>query len=259
MYLTNCEKDNNYIPTRSVVVESYVTPGDSVSIQVFQILQYTSTDTVTKTIDNCIIQLFHNNKIYQVPFVDSGLYILKGINPKIQAGDSVSIRFEVNNEIISASTTIPQKPTNYTSTTTSITMPDFSAGFNRELFRGQEPIELSWNNDDESYYMVVVKPIDTTNNLIYSADTIGRPRIRVFRNEPSISSYYRLEIFNFSYYGYQNVILYHLNPEYAALYKFSGNTSLNIKEPPTNINNGFGIFTGLNADTITVNVKKSSK
>jgi hypothetical protein len=41
------------------------------------------------------------------------------------------------------------------------------------------------------------------------------------------------------------------------LYKFSGNTSLNISEPPTNIKNGFGIFTGINTDTLYVNVEVS--
>jgi len=50
------------------------------------------------------------------------------------------------------------------------------------------------------------------------------------------------------------VILYHLNPEYAALYKFSGNTSLDIKEPVTNIENAMGIFTGISADTLKIHV-----
>jgi len=49
-------------------------------------------------------------------------------------------------------------------------------------------------------------------------------------------------------------VLYHLNPEYAALYKFSGNTSLNIREPTTNIENALGIFTGINADTLKIYV-----
>ncbi|MGC8802585.1 MAG: hypothetical protein ACP5PS_02250 [Bacteroidales bacterium] len=56
------------------------------------------------------------------------------------------------------------------------------------------------------------------------------------------------------YYGHNYVILYHLNPEYAALYKFSGNTSLNIKEPTSNIVNALGIFTGINADTLNIYV-----
>jgi hypothetical protein len=50
------------------------------------------------------------------------------------------------------------------------------------------------------------------------------------------------------------VILYHLNPEYAALYKFSGNTSLDIKEPVTNFENAMGIFTGINVDTLKIYV-----
>jgi len=40
------------------------------------------------------------------------------------------------------------------------------------------------------------------------------------------------------------IIVYRVNPEYAALYQNSGNSTLSLEEPPTNIENGNGIFTG---------------
>jgi hypothetical protein len=52
------------------------------------------------------------------------------------------------------------------------------------------------------------------------------------------------------------VILYKLNPEYSTLYDDSGNSSINLKAPYSNITNGLGIFTGMNADTLYLNVKK---
>jgi hypothetical protein len=53
-----------------------------------------------------------------------------------------------------------------------------------------------------------------------------------------------------------NVILMHVNPDYAALYRSSGSTSQNISTPPTSITNGLGVFTGVNADTLKFEVKQ---
>jgi hypothetical protein len=52
------------------------------------------------------------------------------------------------------------------------------------------------------------------------------------------------------------LILYHLNADYAALYNDTGNSSQNLTNPTTNIENGLGIFTGINADTLLLNVIK---
>lgn len=36
----------------------------------------------------------------------------------------------------------------------------------------------------------------------------------------------------------------------AALYKTSGNTSLSLSQPPSNVKNGLGIFTGVASDRL---------
>ena len=50
------------------------------------------------------------------------------------------------------------------------------------------------------------------------------------------------------------IILYHINPDLAALYEENDNTSQNISNPPSEINNAFGIFSGINADTLYIDV-----
>ena len=76
-------------------------------------------------------------------------------------------------------------------------------------------------------------------------------------SEPQISSFYA--IFprrEFSHYGTHQIIVYRVNPEYAALYERSGNSTLSLEEPPTNIENGLGIFTGASSDTLYLEVVK---
>jgi len=76
-------------------------------------------------------------------------------------------------------------------------------------------------------------------------------------SEPQISSFYA--IFprrEFSHYGTHQIIVYRVSPEYAALYESSGNSTLSLEEPPTNIENGNGIFTGASSDTLYLEVVK---
>jgi len=55
-------------------------------------------------------------------------------------------------------------------------------------------------------------------------------------------------------YGTYKIIVYRLNAEYAALYKTIGSSSLSIQEPPSNINNGLGIFTSVTPHTFFLEV-----
>lgn len=57
------------------------------------------------------------------------------------------------------------------------------------------------------------------------------------------------------YYGNHRIILFHINSDLAALYEESDNTSQNISNPSTEINNAFGIFTGTNSDTLNLQVE----
>ena len=85
-----------------------------------------------------------------------------------------------------------------------------------------------------------------------SSDTANqRPR---FSRPPTQENTASLSFNSFSYYGLHHVYLYKANIEYAALYKSTGTSSLNITNPVTNIQNGFGIFTSFGVDSLILNV-----
>ena len=91
-------------------------------------------------------------------------------------------------------------------------------------------------------------------DLLAEGETPGRFS---FRSEPEIMNFYaidpRREIQQF---GTHQVIIFHVNLEYAALYETSGNSSLSLTEAPSNVENGLGIFTGISSDTLFFEVNK---
>ncbi|OKS85586.1 hypothetical protein RG47T_1032 [Mucilaginibacter polytrichastri] len=62
---------------------------------------------------------------------------------------------------------------------------------------------------------------------------------------------YQMQFRSFNYIGIYRAILYSVNKEYIDLLNNqSGSSSQNLANIPTNVNNGLGIFTAMQADTI---------
>jgi hypothetical protein len=108
-----------------------------------------------------------------------------------------------------------------------------------------DPITVSWTNADASYYLIVVNVTDSDPDPINDVEDENRPDF-AFRKEPNQSSETELSSRDFQYYGNHSIELYHLNPDYAALYNSNSTSSQNLTNPITNVENGLGIFTGIN-------------
>ena len=122
-----------------------------------------------------------------------------------------------------------------------------------------DPVEIEWDNPEGDYYFVTVENLEEDpeiiNELTLSEDFPAGAF--TFTSEPDIMSFYaidpRREIRQF---GLHQIVVLRVNPEYAALYQSEGTTSTTIAQPPTNIVNGLGIFTGASSDTLYLQVKK---
>src|SRR5208283_1891309 len=138
-------------------------------------------------------------------------------------------------QIISAGTSIPSIPVNFKASDTTINItPSNGFRFGQGSNNTFASISLTWNNPDNSYYLVAIQTAETNPVPINTRDTMGtKSSFRIFRTQPSTSSGIAIQATQFVYYGKQRIILYHLNADYAALYNFSGNTTLNITEPHT--------------------------
>jgi len=88
---------------------------------------------------------------------------------------------------------------------------------------------------------------------IYDNDNISNIN-QLFKLTPTQSGFYSMKTRRFSYYGNQRIVLFNINTDLAALNEESDNTSQNISNPSSEINNAYGVFTGINADTLYVNI-----
>jgi len=244
----SCEKDadSNYSP--KAIVEAYLAPDNTVKVLVSNEILYTSSDTLDAPSD-LDISITSNSEIFHLASAGSGYYIAD-TSLHIIEGNTYNLKFTYNNSVITSSTTIPVKPSNFTASVTSVTVQQFDPT-STTMPTFPDPVELTWDNPNHDYFIIVVDNIETT---LVPTDTVNTDNRPTFRTQPTQSNTYKIQPMQFKYYGRHNIILYKINAEYAALYNDNGSNSLNLTSPISNINNGFGIFTGINADTVQVNV-----
>jgi hypothetical protein len=245
MFTVACTKEDDGIAgINKAVVESYLAPGQPVSVKITKEIEY-GVDDINQPLDNLTVTVTNNAITYALINAGNGIYTSSVI--PINVGETYQLNFDYNNVQVSATTVIPSKPVNFTQSATTITVP---VSFPPTSF--PDPIKLSWNNPDLDYHLAVVSNIEANPVLINSTGQ-GRP---VFRTQPSQSTTQDLTFQQFTYYGNHRIVLFRIWPEYAALYEDNGTNSTNLAEPPTNVVNGRGIFTGINtADTLYVRVQ----
>ncbi|MEM7368673.1 MAG: hypothetical protein AAF587_08705 [Bacteroidota bacterium] len=82
------------------------------------------------------------------------------------------------------------------------------------------------------------------------------PRFRTI-SEPEITNLHTIDTRRgLQQFGTHRVIVFRVNAEYAALYESSGTSPVSLSQPPPNVENGLGIFSGISGDTLFFEVIK---
>lgn len=257
---TACEKDNiTNTETQTAVVTGYLFAGQICdSIRIVKATAYGSSDSIAVPLDGLEINLYDGEQSYLLQSVGNGYY--RNAALLISSDKTYAMQFEYNGETLSAQTFVPQQR-EFSLSDTLIEMEKIELGNGPPMggFTAIDPIKLSWSNTEGDYYYVVVQNIEENPEYVNEIFEDSDNPFRNFRliSEPQIMDNYnidpRREIEQF---GTHRVILYRVNPEYAALYNISGASTLSITQPPSNINNGLGILTGVASDTLYFEVKK---
>jgi hypothetical protein len=258
--LISCSNNDKLEFNDVPVVESYLTSNKPVSLQISRKTAYDENVALSADDINALqVKIKYDNQTRIIPPSGNGLYTDSNFIPR--EGTTYQLEFTFNSKTVTSSTQIPSKPVNYEQSVSSIEIQGITVGGGFGGGPGgvrpqmPDPVKLTWTNDDAGYYMVVIENIETAPIAIndFGGSEEDAPR-RVFRNEPTQSNQYEIAAMNFQYYGRHRLILFHLNAEYAALYNNNGTTSQNLTNPVTNVDNGLGIFTGINADTLMIDV-----
>lgn len=112
-------------------------------------------------------------------------------------------------------------------------------------------VVFQWYNPDSAYHVLVFKNDDTAPwNIHPNMNSQVNFTINVKKTD-NYNFYYR----TINYLGVYRAILYSVNKEYSDVLTSNANTSSQrLTEPPTNVNNGYGIFTAIQADTIKLTI-----
>ncbi len=241
----SCKKESAPVFVDSPVIEAYLKSGDPLRVKISHQVAFSSEANYSpENIDSLQLYINVNDSDYRLLPQGGGIYQNAYI---ARQGETYRLHFEFGGKQIIASTKIPSRPVNYTASVTQITVPQMGPNVTMP-----DPVELNWTNADNSYYLVVVENI--ASNPVPIHDTTNGPPNRIFRNQPTTSATYEIRPMSFQYYGWHRLILFHLNPDYAALYNSTSNSSQSLSTPQSDITNGQGIFTGINADTLMLDV-----
>ncbi len=236
------------------VVESYLLPGDAASVKLSKVIPFVEDGYTDSTyIDSATVYIGFDGADYLLSPVDSspGLYVCLDSDLVILPESSYLLSFVYNGLVVKSETSIPQKPQNlHLSKIYYYYDPD-------GILEGYlDPLYVYWDNTDGSYYQIVVEYLDETYKPINEfMDPNNYDSFRKTSTDPINGNTYTLAPRRqLAFWGNYRLIIYKVNQEYVDLYESISQSSMSITEPPSNIENGLGIFTGINTDTIMFKV-----
>ena len=153
---------------------------------------------------------------------------------------------------VSAHTTVPTKPVNFAETVSTVRFISANPGGVTDTIN-----TLTWSSrPDTLNYVLVFKNSDGTASPVLGGFGAENNRPSDFEVNTAGAQVYYLTTRTFNYYGPYQIILMHANQEYINLLNSttSGSTSQNLLNAATNVTNGLGIFTAMQADTLNMNV-----
>ncbi|MDY0101883.1 MAG: DUF4249 family protein [Lentimicrobium sp.] len=257
LLFVGCNKEDSMAFTDSPIIEAYLEPGSYLTVQVNRQIPFsTDVDYSSDDINNLALSLTYNNVTHMLMPTDSGRYVDSSI--LIKEGDAFNLSFTFNSKSVNAYTYIPSKPTDLTQSAYTMYVPRMDSASGPPTGTMSDPVDISWTNTDDSYYLMVIENMEATLDPIRDFGDAEPPGNR-FRKSPTNSSFESIRPMEFQYFGTHRIILFHVLPDYASLYEQNGSSSQNLTNPSTSITNAYGIFTGLNSDTLYMEVKDSSK
>jgi hypothetical protein len=259
--LWGCSK-NPVLPTESqVVVQAFLYDHEEVSdIFIGRSTSIGSTDSTNQPITTAVVTLQRNGTTYGL-IADparAGYYLYTGIDLTIATGDKFSLQVVADGTTATAETVVPEKPSGVTISQSVVTFVTDTITTPRGTMTRvvlQDTVNIQWSNTTDDLFYVVIRSIDSARTVI-STDSMRAFPARSFVSSPTTASRYRLSESELKYAGRYSARVYHVNKEYADLYKSREQDSRDMTEPLTNVTNGLGVFSAFASDTVSFVVVK---
>ncbi len=243
--LAACKKTDtsNTIANQPVVI-SYITPGQPITVKLYEQKDIADTTTYGPIITGQSLTVSDGSKTVKLTETAAGTYTYSDVT-FLAAGKTYTLQFTYNGQLVSASTVMPTKPTNYAISHNYLNLPSSITTSNAKNVAEH----ITWDNPDSLYHVIVFQSQTASPYNIH-------PRMNSavnFTFNAKQAAAYDVYYSAFNYTGVYNVILYRVNQEYVNQLTSNANaTSQQLANPPTNVTNGFGIFTAMQADTLAL-------
>ncbi len=259
LFAIGCDDENSVEAiAESVVVSAFLYENEKVDdVFLTSTLDLGSTDENAPPISGVDISIFKSGTEYQL--IENpqqpGNYIYEGTDLTIDQESDYRIELAYDGTLIWAQTQVPTRPEGVEISNTTVKVPeDFFDIINGDIDEDEITLTVNWENNDDSYFYVVIENIDDDPEEITNEFEGRGPR--PFISEPTISNEFRIIGPTLTHYGDHQAIVYKVNQEYVDLYESREQDSRNLNEPLTNINNGLGVFSAFASDTVYFEAKK---
>ncbi|MFK7922320.1 MAG: DUF4249 family protein [Bacteroidia bacterium] len=255
---TACTQPNTVIEFESaIVVQGYLYAGQTVKgIELSALIPFGADSSIIPDWDQMAVEIIHQAESFPLSQRTSGSGIFDEASEtlSILEGETYLLQINYHEEILSASTTVPPKPNSLqiSENVMERTQIDFSQGQGPGGGGGgqaqTDPLEVSWDNPLADYFFLLVENVENNPDPIF----LNTPFERNFRfiNEPTQSAIDIVQPQMIEFFGTHQVVLFRVDEDYASLYENREQDSRSLNEPFTNIENGLGIFTAVNSDTL---------
>lgn len=227
------------------VVNAVLFPGKPAQVSINHQYVYERGDTTFhQPLLNLTVTLTNqtDNQSETMQMADSGIYVSSML---IQAEKSYRIDFDYAGNHIWAETEIPSAVEGFSADAAELT---HTERFSSDTVRY---VNYRWDNSEDVYHLFTIEHISLTYPSIYGFE----PDSHFITRNPTRDTTLQVNSRGFNYYGTHLMMLTKVNQEYVNLYYSTVSNSQYMSEPPTNIHNGFGIFTGMNPDTLRLELK----
>lgn len=243
--------------TDIAVVEAFLKPDEKVSIYLSKMLPFTEEEYTGSLVIDSVEVIINYDGIDYLLAPDSnnpGTYVSSDTTLKAVSNGSYALSFEYNGKAISATTSVPPPPLGVSLSTSRLYVDPTIMGPEST----QDPLTITWSNPENSYHLIVAEYMETSYYPISEyLDSENFDMFRKVSTEPILGDAYNLDTRqHLVFFGTYKIIIYTLNEEYVNLYENISQSSLSLSEALSNIQNGLGIFTGVNSKTVLLEVKK---
>ena len=240
------------------VIEGFIFAGEPVeSIKVKEQIGINEPDSIDRLITNAEVILVKEGQEYLLQYNEE-TYKYFGSDLSVESGDVFKLEVTVGDRSAYAETIVPEPTQGLSISDTQLVIPEIVLSFNlvnelTALFF-TERLTARWDNPNEALHFIVVEPVVNEFDSIFPPGfpQEGTDFLSQFKFAPQALEVDTFSIIGIAFetYGRHRAKVYRVNQEYANLFNNPEQDSRDLTAPPSNVVNGFGIFSAFAADSV---------